>query len=618
MRKRLLAIILCCGLISGLSAQDFILQGCYWSCPEDAPGSLPDSATLRFWVDHLTEQSPEFTHAGFTAIWLPNLTAQAPPQVRTLIQRLEAQGLTVIAEIDLSQDSLGSMAEQGIALREALGVEAFSITDLPLSPAEAFAADFKTLHAAGVAPKFAIRGVPDFDRRKGQVKWMRNALKALDQDAGPKPRIYDYQLREALRRACSDSTYDVRKIYQASIRDASALSGYNIVTMANHPAYKNQNATPNDYDDPISSPLLAYAYLLTNNQLGLPTVFYGDYFGGESELAEYADKKPLRAHIDQLLAIHRQFIFNSTMVEYLNAAGSEKRSAYDSGDSTRALVFQLEGNHTPAGLKSSTQGPRDVLVAINFGRDTLSLKQELNISNIKPGDYFTDVTDHALTPKATLVRFDSLDASPSAVALKVPPRSYAIWIQGRAQKIKPSRIQLSAHPYPDYIELNWEVAYERKVLGYQIERSVNGGPYEAIGQLPPLSNKNEPASFLFLDKDIFPEEDLHYRIKLMDQDGKHEFSPVAQTRPAQRDLKFELIKAPEQHTCAFKMRSNYNGLGALIIYNAGGTAVFEQPQTIKKGENVTRVDLSKLDKGIYYIRFRAEEGELWSTKVVRL
>jgi hypothetical protein len=39
---------------------------------------------------------------------------------------------------------------------------------------------------------------------------------------------------------------------------------------------------------------------------------------------------------------------------------------------------------------------------------------------------------------------------------------------------------------------------------------------------------------------------------------------------------------------------------------------------LKKGENVTRVDLSKLDKGIYYIRFRAEEGELWSTKVVRL
>ena len=301
------------------------------------------------------------------------------------------------------------------------------------------------------------------------------------------------------------------------------------------------------------------------------------------------------------------------MVEYLNAAGSDKRSAYYSGDSTRALVFQLEGSNTPAGLKSSTQGPRDVLAVINFGRDTLSIKQELNTSNIKNGDYFTDVTDHAITPKATLVHFDSLDASPSAVALEVPPRSYAIWVQGRAQKVRPSRIQLTAIPYPDYIELNWEVAYERKVLGYQIERSVNGGAFEPIGQLPPLSNENEPASFLFLDKDIFPEEELRYRVKLIDQEGRHQFSPVAETRPAQRNLKFELIKAPEQHTCAFKMRSNYSGQGALAIYDAGGTVVFEQPQTIKKGENVTRVDLSKLD-----IRFRAEEGELWSTKVVRL
>lgn len=606
------------GLLSGLPAQDFILQGCYWSCPEDAPGSLPDSATLEFWVDHLTVQSPEFTHAGFTAIWLPNLTAQAPQQVKKLIQNLNRQGLTVIAEVDLRQDSLGTLSEQGTALNDALGVASFSITDRAHFPAEAFAADFKALLERGIEPKFIIRGSPDFDRSGQQVRWMRNTLKALGEKALPKPRIYDYQLREALRKACSDTTYDVRRVYRSSIRDTSALSGYNIVTLANHPAYKNQNAQPADYDNPIEEPLLAYAYLLTNNQIGLPSVFYGDYFGGDSELVEYAEKKPLRAHIDQLMAIHRQFIFNSTLVEYLNATDSGKRSAYYSGDSTRALVFQLEGNSTPAGLQSRTQGARDVLVAINFGSDTLSLRQEVNTSNIKAGDYFTDVTAQSLSQKAMLLPFDSLDAEPSAVAVRVPPRSYAVWVQGRAQKITPSRVQLTANPYPDYIELNWEVAYERKVLGYQVERSVNDGPFEQIGQLPPLANENESASFLFLDKDIFQGEDLRYRIKLIDKEGRFEFSPVAQTTPVQRDLKFELIEAPEQHSCTFKMKSNYSGQGQLVIYDANGDPVFEQPQTITKGDNITRVDLSRLDKGIYYLRFHAEERALWSTKVVRL
>lgn len=618
MRKPLFTICLLWSLLQALPAQDFILQGCYWSCPEDAPGSLPDSATLSFWVDHLTQQAPEFAHAGFTAIWLPNLTAQAPRQVQKLIRNLEDQGLTVIAEVDLGGDSLGTFSEQGMALRDSLGVESFSVTDRVLYPAEAFIADQNTLLDQGLEPRFIIRGVPDFDRSGRQIDWIRGALRNSDKTIQPTPRIYDYPLREALRKACTDSTYDVRKVFRSSIRDATALSGYNIVTMANHPAYKNQNAKAEDYDDPIADPLLAYAYILTNNQIGLPTVFYGDYFGGDSELAEYEDRKPLREHIDQLLATHQQFIFNSTVVEYLNAYESNKRTEWYRGDSTRALVFQLEGNSTPAGLKSRTRGARDVLVAINFGRDTLSLKQELNTANIKSRDYFTDVTGHALTGKSALIRLDSLDEEPSAVALQLPPRSYAVWVQGRAQTIKPSRIQLTASPYPDYIELNWTVAYERRVMGYQIERSVNGRPFEPIGQLPPLANDNEPASFLFLDKDIFPEEDLRYRVKLIDLEGKHDFSPVARTAPAQRDLKFELIEAPEQHTYAFRMHSNYSGEGKLVVYNASGKPVFEQLQTIKKGDNVTKVDLSRLSKGIYYLRFRAEEQSLWSTKVVRL
>jgi hypothetical protein len=618
MRKPLLTICLFWSLLSTLPAQDFILQGCYWSCPEDAPGSLPDSATLSFWVDHLTEQAPEFAHAGFTAIWLPNLTAQAPKQVQKLIQGLEDQGLTVIAEVDLGSDSLGTFSEQGMALNDSLGVASFSVTDRALYPAEAFVADQKTLLDHGLEPKFIIRGVPDFDHSGHQIEWMLSALKTAGEITKPTPRIYDYPLREALRKACTDSTYDVRKVYQASIRDATALSGYNIVTMANHPAYKNQNAKAGDYDDPMADPLLAYAYLLTNNQIGMPTVFYGDYFGGDSELAEYEDRKPLRTHIDQLLATHQQFIFNSTIVEYLNAYESDKRAYWLSGDSTRALIFQLEGISTPAGIKSRSQGAKDVVVAINFGKDTLLLKQELNTSNIKDGDYFTDVSGHALAPKATLTKFDSLDKTGSAVVLQLPPRSYGIWVQGRAKTIKPSRIKLTAGPYPDYIELNWTVAYERKVMGYQIERAVNGGPFQQIGQLHPLANENEPASFLYLDKDIYPEEDLRYRVKLVDMEGKHEFSPVAHTKPAKRDLKFELIETPKRHTYAFKMQSNYSGEGELIIYNASGNPVFEQPKSIKKGENVTKVDLSRLEKGIYYLRFHTEKQAIWSTKVVRL
>ena len=104
----------------------------------------------------------------------------------------------------------------------------------------------------------------------------------------------------------------------------------------------------------------------------------------------------------------------------------------------------------------------------------------------------------------------------------------------------------------------------------------------------------------------------------MDNEGKFEYSPVSRTRLAQRDLRFEVINAPEKHTCTFKMKSNYSGQGKLIIYNAKGDPVFDKPQRIKKGENVTKVDLSRLDKGIYYLHFHTNSESIWSTKVVLL
>ncbi len=622
MKKRFVAMLIAYCCCSGwLQSQDFIMQGCYWSCPEDAPGSLPDSATLDFWMGHLAQQAPELTHAGFTAIWLPNLTAQSPANVQQLLQTLKAQGLQPIAEIDLKFDTLGGFTTQALQLHQSMGIRSFSVNDYASYAPQAFAADLQTLVEQGVNPAFVIRGASDFAAGKTQQQWLIRTLSSLRQDTASElsPRIYDYQLREALRQACSDTTYDVRNIFDSSIRDASALSGHNIITLANHPAYKNQNGQAGDWDDPIADPLLAYAYLLTNNQVGLPTVYYADYYGGDSQLEGYVEKSPLRKQIDQMLEAHRQFIFNSTTAEYLNQKGSPRRADYTSGDSTRTLVYQLEGIKTPAGLKNQGHSPKDVIVGINFSTDTLDVLQEINTANLAAGDYFTDVTGNAEVEKMELLPFPEAEGSPKAVRLRLPPRAYAIWVQGRAPIIQLSRVQLTADPYPNYIELTWEVAYERKVLGYQIERSVNGSGYESLSTLPPLANDNGKASFLFLDKDIYPGEELAYRIKLVDKDGKHEYSPVAKARPPAPDLKFEWREHPERQAYTFRMKSNYSGRGELVVYDAEGQAVHRQPQQIQRGENIARVDLSRLSKGVYYVRFSTEtEEEVWSTKVLRL
>lgn len=214
--------------------------------------------------------------------------------------------------------------------------------------------------------------------------------------------------------------------------------------------------------------------------------------------------------------------------------------------------------------------------------------------------------------------FDSAATSPSAVYLRLPPQSYSVWVQGRAPRITPSRIALNASGYTDYIELTWEVAYERKVLMYEIERSVNGKPFERISNLSPLGSTSETASYLFLDKDVFPEETVNYRIKLLDTEGKYEYSPAASSQLEQPELNFELLRSPGQWRYAVRVRSNYQGTAALKVFDDRGKLMHEQPQAIKRGENVAHINLAHLPRGVYYLHFSAQGHEAWSTRVLRM
>lgn len=621
MRKLLLTIVVMTGLGLPLAhAQDFIMQGCYWSCPDQAPGSLPDSATLSFWIDRMSDQSPGLAYAGFTHLWLPNLTADAPPSIQKLLDKLKEQGIRTVAEITPQKDSTGGLQAQMLRLNDSLQVHSFSVSEKDDLTAKAYAKAINNIYQQGIKPEVLIKGSPTFNRNGYLEKWIVEVLRQLPAEvqADLSPRVYDYGLRETLRKSSVDASFDARLVFERSIRDRSPVSGYNIVTLVNHPAYKDQDGKADSRDDIIADPLLGYAYILTNNQIGLPTVFYGDYFGGQSELDGYLDKEPLLKPITQLIKAHREFIFNSTSIEYLNQRGTDKLAFYESGDSTRTLIYQIEGNSTPAGLANYPTGNKDVIVAINFSQDTLRLTQELNMANVEAGDYFTDILNQSLMPKADIIAYDSAHQVPNAVRLSLAPRSYSIWVQGRASQVVPSLVELTANAQSDYVELTWETAYERQVLGYEIERAVAGRPFQKLGTIRAMDSGDASASYLYLDKDVFPNEQLTYRIKVLDTEGGYEYSPEENTRLKAHKLNFELLDSSRPNEKAVRVISNYRGEAELKVIDASGKEVFARSQSLKRGENLTRVDLSKLPSGVYFLSFSTEQQRRWSAKIVVL
>ena len=224
-------------------------------------------------------------------------------------------------------------------------------------------------------------------------------------------RAFDFPMRLALKNACDQPGEDVRALYTAGIAHNGG-SPLNAVTFVN-------NHDLRDPGGPVqNNPVLAYAYILTDNSIGVPCVFYSDYFG--TPIPNYPTVF-LKPAIDALIALNKKYIYHSSRVEYLNQAGSSYLNAPTSygagGGPSSTLVYQISGG--PSG--------KDVLVAINFASDTLKLTQQVDSHSgtLRKGTEFYDALGQSDFPTAPV-------SSNGTVYLEVPPRSFSVWVNDTA------------------------------------------------------------------------------------------------------------------------------------------------------------------------------------------
>ncbi len=620
MAQKAIGIVFLLFLPFWVAAQDFILHACWESCPEDTTGQI-DSAWVNQWAERFSAQASELSHSGFTYLWVPARWISGGEKFRRMGRQLRRDGLSVFAEITPSAAGSRSPTLPKLDLerwRDGAGVEGFYL-NYPDTPATASLSEW--LDSLGKKQRlpdlFGIH-TPRQMETAAQADWINTTLNRISEDTRQQvdARVVDWSLREALRRATVDSTYDLRNIYRSSLRDTTTLSGYHILTLVNGPGYFNDNGIPGDADDRIENPLLAYAYLLTNNQIGLPVVFYGDYYGAQSGLPFYDGAPQLRDSIDQLIKAHREFIFNSTRLEYLNRRGTNKASVYLSGAAERSLIYQLDGANTPAGQAAEGEG-RDVIVAVNFADTTLRLVQEINTANVHPGDRFTDVLNRSA--EAHTAVDSSLEYGiANAIYIELPPRSYSVWVQGSAPDVLPGRIDFSVQLLEDMVELQWSVPDEAELRGYELQRSINGKQFEALHFLEAIGASRESASYLEMDDDIYPGETLYYRVRLIDKNGNFEHSPVEKIVIPDLSWNFEISKPQPGGPQQIRVKSNLETTLHLAVFNSEGEKVLSQSAKLQAGINETTIDLSDHPPGVYLITFTDQSGHSWTERIVHL
>jgi hypothetical protein len=162
----------------------------------------------------------------------------------------------------------------------------------------------------------------------------------------------------------------------------------------------------------------------------------------------------------------------------------------------------------------------------------------------------------------------------------------------------------------DKVQLNWITKTEVNNYGFNIERRINEGEWNALGFVEGHGNSNSPKEYSYTDNDLFAGgSSFQYRLKQVDTDGKYEYSDVVEVEimPTQFELsqnypnpfnpsttiRFSLPKETQ-------LKINiYNMLGELVETLAEGT--------YEAGYHKVTFDASALPSGAYIYRIESSE-----------
>lgn len=159
------------------------------------------------------------------------------------------------------------------------------------------------------------------------------------------------------------------------------------------------------------------------------------------------------------------------------------------------------------------------------------------------------------------------------------------------------------------VNLNWSLALEENVSGYDVEKSNDGSNFTKIG----FVNATGTMNYAFTDTKI-SEATSYYRIKAVDIDGKFSYSTVVTMKGGKSSILLKAFPMPAVNELTLQHNTATNASQISISSAEGRTIKAIVPGN---GTQQTVINISSFKPGIYVIRFSIENGETETLKFVK-
>lgn len=208
------------------------------------------------------------------------------------------------------------------------------------------------------------------------------------------------------------------------------------------------------------------------------------------------------------------------------------------------------------------------------------------------------------------------ELNPSAPNLSTDndPSTFNLTVQGAAGPLPVRLLGFNGKRSGNSNQLTWNVASETNFSYYEVERSFNAKEYKALGKV----NANGAKTYNYTDDfGTAAVKDAYYRLKLVDTDGKFEFSKVIFLN-SESGSGFVGNAYPNpvvEQAASVEIKSTKQMPWTIVAYDMTGKQISKSTQTLAKGNNLVKINTKGANAGLVLVSYESEDG-VFSEKIM--
>lgn len=175
----------------------------------------------------------------------------------------------------------------------------------------------------------------------------------------------------------------------------------------------------------------------------------------------------------------------------------------------------------------------------------------------------------------------------------------------------------------DKVNIKWTTVFELNNDRFEVERSTDGVSFTSVGSVKGQGNSSVKRDYQFSDdvsRSVFSKNDLYYRLKQVDVDGKASYTKVLVVRVYRTKTLQSLSVTPNPAINDIKVnvQLNENAYIVIKVTNSNGIEVVRRTTRGSVGTNSFALEgTSRLQTGIYFLEVIVNSNERMNVKLIK-